>query len=195
MEDADPAPPLTILVSSVRLKGEGGPSSNWHIVGIIRNDGTEIYGGIDIAATFFDTNGYRHRVADVECACRLLVPGATCPFSLEIFAGDFVKYKLHPEGTPVQYRQPLSLKTSRVNVSNDGIGNVHITGVVRNEYTVAVQQVLISGELIDANGQVVNLNSTALLGDLEAGAEASFNLRIEYEPYATYRLTAVGIQK
>jgi len=192
MEDADPAPPLTILVNSLRLK-DGG--STYHIIGTIRNDGTEVYDGIDIRATFFDIDGYRHRVAEVECACRLLVPGDSCSYSLEIYADDYVKYKLHPEGVPVQYRDPFALSISSVNVSNDGIGNVQFTGVVRNEYEVTINHALVSAELVAANGQVVSLGSTALLGDIAPGAEVTFNVRVEYEPYTTYRLKAVGIQK
>jgi hypothetical protein len=192
MVDADPAPPLTILVSRLRLV-DGG--TTYQMIGSIRNDGSEIYRGIDVVATFFDTEGDRHRVAEVECACRLLVPGDACPFRLEIYADDYVKYKLHPKGVPTQHRHPLTLAVEQANVSRDGAGNVHITGRVLNFHSVTIDHILVRGELLDASGHVVNLDSTALLGDIAPGADAPFDVRIAHEPYVTHRLTAVGIQK
>jgi len=192
MVDADPAPPLTILVSRLHLI-EGG--ATYQMIGSIRNDGSETYRGVDVVATFFDAEGDRHRVAEVECACRLLVPGDACPFRLEIYADDYVKYKLHPKGVPTQHRQPLTLDTDRVNVSRDGAGNVYITGRVLNHHSVAVDHILVRGELLDASGHIVNLDSTSLRGDIAPGADLPFDLRIAHEPYVTYRLTAVGIQK
>jgi hypothetical protein len=102
---------------------------------------------------------------------------------------------LHPEGVPVQNRDPFALNISNVSVSNDGIGNVLFTGVVRNVYEVTINHALVSGELVAANGQVVSLGTTTLLGDIAPGAEVTFNVRVANEPYASYRLKAVGLQK
>ena len=85
--------------------------------------------------------------------------------------------------------------TDRVSVSNDGIGNIRFTGIVRNPNAVTVYRALVIGELVDASGQVVSLNSVAILGDIAPGAEAPFEMRVKYIPYAHYQLSAQGVQK
>jgi len=216
IEDTDPGPPFTILVSTIRIEEDG----KYKVTGTVRNDGSEIYGGTGVIATFYEEEKpcYERKVSGppgkgqpsdetvtvcdpnwfgpvkVYAACTLLEPGAECPFSLEIYARDYVAYHLHPEGTPVEYRQPASLVLSGVNVSNDGIGNVRITGTATNENAFAVRDVNIAGTLLDAGGQIVSLGSTRVLGNIEPGASAAFDLRIEYKPYAHYELFVQGIQ-
>ena len=192
MADTDPAPPFTILVSSVQLVDSG---TKVQVIGSIRNDVSEIYSGINIIGTFFDTKGIRHHPPYVECACVLLSPGESCPFIFDIYVRDYTAYKLHPEGAPVQYVQPLALVTDRVSASNDGIGNVRFTGVVRNPNAVTAYRVLVTVKLVDAGGQVVSLDSVAILGDIAPGAEAPFEVRVKYAPYARYQLSAQGAQK
>jgi hypothetical protein len=176
----------------VRLVDDG---TKVQVIGSIRNDGSEIYSGINIIGTFFDSKGIRHHPPYVNCACELLSPGESCPFIFDIYVRDYTKYKLHPEGTPVQYIQPLVLVTERVSAANDGIGNVRFTGIVHNPNAVTVYRVLVIGELVDATGQTVSLDSVAILGDIAPGAEAPFEMRVKYIPYAHYQLSAQGVQK
>jgi len=216
IEDTDPGPPFTILVSTIRVEEDG----KYKVTGTVRNDGSEICGGIGVIATFYEEEKpcYERQVSGppgrgqpgdetvtvcdpnwfgpvkVYAACTLLEPGTECPFSLEIYARDYVAYHLHPEGTPVEYRQPASLVVSGVNVSNDGIGNVRITGTATNENAFAVRDVNIAGTLLDAGGQIVSLGSTLVLGNIEPGASVAFDLRIEYKPYSQYELFVQGIQ-
>jgi len=214
--DPDPAPPLTILVSAVRIAQNG----YYRVTGTIRNDGSETYGGVGVIATFYEEekpcterqvtrrkrDGTEETVTEQVCdynwhgpvevyaTCALLEPGVECPFSLEIYAEDYVSYMLHPEGAPVEYGQPVTLALSHLNVYNNGLGYVRATGAVTNGHSFAVRNAKITGTLLDAAGQIASLASIAVPGELAPGASASFDLRIGYEPYASYQLSAQGIQ-
>jgi len=75
-------------------------------------------------------------------------------------------------------------------VSNDGIGNVRVTGTATNGNAFTIKDPTIAGVLIDGSGRIVSVGSTRVLGDVAPGASVSFDLRIEHEPYATYQLYA-----
>jgi hypothetical protein len=216
--DTDPAPPFTILVSTIRV-GENG---NYKVTGKVRNDGSENYGGVGVVATFYeeekpcterdvttrrrpDGSGGEtitvdfcyfnwHGPVKVYAACQLLEPGAECPFSLEIYPKDYVAYHLHPEGTPVEFRQPASLALSNVSVSNTGLGYVRFAGTVTNGNPFSVRDAHIAGTLFDANGQIVSVGSILVPGELASGASVDFDLRVEYAPYTKYLLDAQATQ-
>lgn len=192
IEDTDPGPPLAILVSAIRIKENG----YYKLTGKIRNDGSEIYGGIGVMATFFtDVQPPNwHSLGKVYAACQLLEPGAECPFSLEIYPRDYVSYHLHPDGTPVEHRQSASLVLSNLNVHNDVPGYVRITGTATNENPFVVRDANIAGTLIDAAGQITSVGMILVPGEIAPGAGVSFDLRIEQAPYAHYELQAQATQ-
>jgi hypothetical protein len=202
LEDTSPGPPFTTLVSSVVVEED-----IYRVMGTVRNDGSETYEGVGIHATFYTlgTSGqgsagdgmYPHGPVDTYCPCPFLEPGAECPFSLEIYARDYVAYGLHPYGQPVAFfawHESASVVLSGVAVSNDGVGNVRITGVAVNENEFTLESATIAGSLIDSSGQVVSVGSATVLGGIEPGASAPFDLRIEYEPYARYELYVQGVR-
>jgi hypothetical protein len=80
-------------------------------------------------------------------------------------------------------------------LSADGIGNVRITGTATNANPFDVANVTVVGVLTDGGGAIVSLGSTLLAGDLAPGEAVPFDLRIEFEPYASYRLFSVGTRK
>jgi hypothetical protein len=215
--DTDPGPPLTILVSVVRITARG----DYKVTGMVRNDGSDVYGGISVIATFFtapecgerymqsgDGKGRGekeegeggsveygcdpnwHGPVEVYAACQLLAPGATCPFSLEIYPRDYVSYHLHPEGVPVEYRQPASLTVRDLHVIHDGLGYVHILGTATNENAFAVRDAHIAGTLLDAAGHITSVGMALVPGDIAPGASVAFDIRIAHAPYATYRVQA-----
>ena len=219
IEDTDPGPPFTILVSTIRIKENG----YYKVTGKVRNNGSEIYGGVGIGATFFTElecgeravagqgkQGKRggagsgsvehacdpnwHGTGKVYVACQLLEPGAECPFSLEIYPRDYVAYRLHPDGTPVEYRQPVSLALSNLGVDNDWFGYVRITGTATNGNPFAVRDANIAGVLIDVNGQIVSVGWTLVPGEIAPGASIAFELHIEQAPYANHELQAQATQ-
>jgi hypothetical protein len=215
--DTDPAPPLAILVSTIQIEENG----YYKVTGMVRNDGAETYGGIGVIATFYEEatpcskrevtrrrrGGTEETVTVEDCdynwhgpvkvyaACQLLEPGAECPFSLEIYPKEYVSYMLHPEGTPVQYRQPASLALSGVNVSNNGLGYVRITGTATNGNPFTVRDANVAATLIDAAGQIVSVGSILVPGEIAPGASVTFDLRIEHSPYARYELHVQATQK
>jgi hypothetical protein len=217
IEDTDPGPPFTILVSAIRIKENG----YYQVTGKVRNDGSKVYGGVGIGATFFtelecgkhhtsqgkskrgqpgsgsveygcDPNW--HRTGKVYAACQLLGPGAECPFSLEIYPGDYVSYHLHPDATPVEYRQPAPLILSNLSVDNGWLGKVRITGTATNENPFGVRDANIAGTLIDAAGHIASVGMTIVPGEIAPGAGVSFDLHIEQAPYAHYELQAQAMQ-
>ena len=214
--DTDPAPPLTILVSTIRIAQNG----YYKVTGTVRNDGAEVYGGIGVIGTFYeeanqctkrevtvrgrdgseqtiiveDCDYNWHGPVEVYAACQLLEPGAQCPFSLEIYPEEYVSYLLHPEGAPVQYRQPAPLALSGVNVYNNGLGYVCITGTATNANQFTVRDANISGTLMNASGQIVSVGSIIVPGQIAPGASVSFDVRVKYEPYSSYQLNAEATQ-
>lgn len=217
IDDPDPAPPLTILVSSILIKGDG----YYRLAGTVRNDGSETYGGIGVIATFYENanvctqrevtrrgrDGIERTMTVEDCdynwhgpvkvyaACQLLEPGAECPFSLEIYPRDYVSYMLHPEGTPVDYRHPAPLAVSDLNIVNNGLGYLRITGRVSNNNPFVVRDANIAATLTNAAGQIVNVGSMLLPGEMEAGASKSFDLRVEHVLYSYYNVDAQATQR
>jgi hypothetical protein len=188
IEDTDPGPPLTIQVSTVRIKENG----YYKLTGAVRNDGAQVYGGIGVIATFF-TNApapNHHGPVEVYAACSLLAPGEACPFSIEIYPRDYVAYHLHPEGAPVEYHQPASLAISGISVYNDNFGYVHIAGTATNGNPFAVRDAYIWGTLIDADGRIASVGMALAPGKIMPGAGVTFNLRIEQAPYSRYEVQA-----
>jgi len=210
LENSSPAPPFTIEVSAVRIEEDG----NYKMLGTVRNDGSETYEGIGVHATFYtevEAERCSHQrppgepsqnckteetlrpygPIDVHCPCPFLEPGAECPFSLEIYPRDYVAYGLHPKGQPISFfawHEEAPVVLNGIRVSNDGIGNVRITGSAVNENDFPLKSVTVAATLIDGSGQIVSVGSTTVLGDIEFGASASFDLRIKYEPYARYEV-------
>ncbi len=189
LEDKDPGPPFTVLVSDMKA-GE----ADFKITGTVRNDGSDTYEGIGVIGTLFGDGGLWYGPVDAHCPCLFLEPGAECPFSLEALPGNYVKYLLHPEGRPVEYRQPASLALSGLQLANDGVGNVRITGMAINDNAFPIKNATIAGTLLDASGTIVSLGSTVLVGEIAPGAGMPFDLRIEYEPYSHYRLYVQGVR-
>jgi len=131
---------------------------------------------------------------EVYAACQLLAPGAACPFSLEIYPRDYVSYHLHPEGAPVEYRQPTSLAVSGLRVAHDGFGYVHILGTATNENVFTVRDAHIAGMLLDAAGHITSVGLALVPGDIAPGVSVAFDVRIARAPYATYEVQAQATQ-
>lgn len=208
IEDSDPAPPLTILVSTIRVKEDG----YYRVTGVLCNDSDQAYGAIGVVGTFFteelpcsegrDRQGnpiqicpnFRHGPVIVDAACSVLAPGATCPFGLEIYPQQYMAYLLHPEGVPMTYRQPASVVASVHSLTRDNLGHLVIAGTVANGNPYPVNNARVGGALIDGAGQIVSVGTVAIAGELAPGVAASFQLRIEYRPYASYQIYPEAIR-
>jgi hypothetical protein len=80
---------------------------------------------------------------------------------------------------------------SNLALANDGLESVRITGTATNRNQYKVKNVVISGVLLDASGQIVSIGSTYVLEeDIVPGASVSFTARIQRQPYSRYRLYA-----
>jgi hypothetical protein len=188
--DTDPAPPFEIAVHTIRVTEDGYTE----MLGVVRNESTETYEGVGVHASFVDDQGRGHRAVDVFCPSPFLLPGAECPFALDIYGTNYVSYRVHPRGFPAVSGQPAPLTVRVVDVSTDALGNVQITGVATNENPWGVERGTVIGTLVDREGQIVGVGWTLLFEDVAAGASESFDLRIGYEPYSRYRVYAQGAQ-
>jgi hypothetical protein len=188
--DTDPGPPVAILVDTMRIQEDG----KYRVTGRVRNDGSETYEGVGVHGSFLDKAGMGHGPVDVYSPCPFLEPGAACPFSLEIYSRDYVAYHLHPLGQPVVYRQPAPIVLSGLVVLNDGVGYVRITGTATNRNAFVVRDPTIAGALVDSSGRIVSVGSTSVLGDVAPGTSVSFDVRVKYAPYSTYKLYAQATQ-
>ena len=186
LEDKDPGPPFTITVSANRV----GENSVYKVTGLVRNDSTKTYEAIGVNATFFDDQGFRHGPIDADIACLFLSPGEECPFSVEIPARRVEYFLLHPEGRPSD-TESAPVRLSNLGLSYDGLESVRITGVATNQNPFKVQDVVVTGVLLDASGQIVSLGSTFILReDIEPNQSVRFDLRIKRVPFYRYQLYA-----
>jgi hypothetical protein len=131
---------------------------------------------------------------EVTCASPYLEPGAECPFSLEITGRDYAAYHLGATGEPVEYRQPATVALSDVSVTRDATGYVRFTGMALNENGFAIENAVVTGTLLDGNGQIVSVESTRILGEIAPGGSEPFDLRVTYAPYTTYQVSAQATQ-
>jgi hypothetical protein len=182
-EDETVAPPFDVTVSANREL----PGYNFMITGLVRNVGSENYAGLGIVATFFRADGSRHGPIKVNLQCPLLAPGDACPFAVDANAKGLTEVMIHPEGYPTT-RTTAQVDISGVGRSVDGIGYVHITGSVANPNPVPVNDVTISGMLLDQAGEIVSIGTDILVGALEAGATSRFEVVLRYAPYVQYQL-------
>ena len=220
--DTDPGPPLAIFVSAIRIKENGYYEITGRIkndgdsvyggVGVVATFFTEVtYSRRYVPDDGGERKGKNgagewsgsvkrvpdpnwHRTGKVYAACRLLAPGATCPFSLEIYPRDYVSYHLHPDASSVEYRQPVPLDLRNVRVRSDGVGHVRITGTATNENPFAVRDANIAGTLIDAHGKIASVGTTVVPVEIPLEASVDFDLRIKHAPHAHYELQAQATQ-
>ncbi len=223
LEDTDPAPPLSIQVDTLRVEDgkykvtgvvRNDGSETYEGVGVLGTFYVSGPQGEGMAFPAFPPGKgappptpekianpdkkvlWAHGPIQARCPCPFLEPGAECPFSLEIYARDYAFYRLHPTGQPAAmhtWHESASVTVDGLTVSNDGLGNVRITGKVINKNDYALKSATVAGTLQSAEGQVVSEGSAIVLG-IGPGASASFDLRIKYEPYARYDLYIQGVR-
>jgi hypothetical protein len=114
--------------------------------------------------------------------------GAETYEGVGVHASFLDAYHLHPLGQPVEYRQPAPLVLSGLVVFNDGIGNVRMTGTATNGNPFVVRDPTVAGTLVDSSGRTVSVGSASVLGDVAPGESVSFDVRVKYAPYSTYKL-------
>lgn len=185
IEDRDPGPPLTIIVSTARLLD----NSVYLVSGLLRNDTAETFEAIGIDATFFDDEGFRHGPMHAEVPFLLLGPGEECPFYVELAARRLLSFQLHPNGRPSERRSaPVALSNLGLSYGSD---SVRITGKATNVNEFKAKNVVVAGVLLDASGHIVSLGSTYVLEeDISPNGAVWFDMRIALVPFYRYRLYA-----
>jgi hypothetical protein len=129
-------------------------------------------------------------VTEADFAPLLLAPGEEWPFSVEITAQDMASFVIHPDAVATG-RESAPVALSDIVLVDEGTGYLRISGTATNHNAFVVQNVTVSGVLLDVNGQIVSLGSTYVLQDhIESGESVAFEVRVEKEPYADYQLYA-----
>jgi hypothetical protein len=186
--DRDPGPPFSITVSANRA----GPNSVYIVSGIVRNDGQETYEAIDVDATFWDDEGFRHASVDVRCPCVLLRPGEECPYMIETAMRRPVSFLLHPKGRPSgPGRESIPVELSHVQLIYDATDSARIVGMATNRQPFKAKNIVVAGVLLDTAQQIVAMGSTYVLQeDILLGGSVPFDLRVERASFQSYRLYA-----
>jgi hypothetical protein len=215
--DTDPGPPFAVEVSANRayLDPLVEKSRRYLVTGIVRNKGSETYSLSALHVTFFNADGFRGSYrrfpgpynmggewiwegrTEADLPCLALGPGQECPFIVDITAQDMASFLIHPDAN-VTERSSVSLPVGSLSLVRDGTQYLRIRGQVRNDQRLAVKNVVLSGVLLDAQGEIVSLGSTYLgvAEGLQPGESASFEIRIQdstytvQAPLSTYRVYA-----
>jgi hypothetical protein len=185
LEDQDPGPPLTIIVSGNRA----GENSTYKVTGLLRNDTADTYEAIGMDATFYDDQDFRHGPLAVDVPFLLLGPGEECPFSVELAAQRVQSFVLHPNGRTTGRRSaPVQVRNLGLSYGTDSI---RITGTAVNPNEYKIKNVAIAGVLLDASGHIVSLGSTYVLEeDILPNGSVGFDMRIPRVPFYQYRVYA-----
>jgi hypothetical protein len=216
LPDSDPGPPLAVEVSANRAYADPlvEESRLYLVSGIVRNDGSEHYALSALHVTFFDAEGFRgsyrrfpgrgrtggewiwHGKTEADVPCLLLAPGEQCPFVVEIRAQDMASFVLHPDAGATE-RQSAPLEASGLRLARDGTEYVTVSGQVTNTYPYAIKNVVLSGVLLDAAGEILSLGSAYVIEeDIEPGQVMDFEIRIHdpafsiETPFSGYRVYA-----
>jgi hypothetical protein len=186
LQDMDPGPPFTIEISANRAL----ENSVYKVTGLMTNTSDKHYEAVGMNATFFDDEGFRHGPLDVDVPFRLLAPGESVPWSIEIAARRVKSVLLHPEGRP-SLTEAAPVVLSGLNLTYSGIDSVRVTGYATNKNEYMIKNVALAGVLLDANRQIVSLGSTFVLGEnIQPNTSVRFDLRIERQPFARYWIYA-----
>jgi hypothetical protein len=112
---------------------------------------------------------------------------------VQITAQDMASFLIHPDARATD-RQSAPLEASGLRLARDGTAYVTISGQVENAHLFKVKNVVLSGVLVDAAGEIVSLGSTYLIEeDVEPGQVVDFEIRI-HDPMYSARTTFVGYQ-
>jgi hypothetical protein len=182
LANTDPGPPFTIEVSANRA----GENSTYRLTGLVSNNSTDHYEAVGMNATFFDDQGFRHGPLQVEVPFRLLAPGESCPFSIEIAARRVQSFILQPEGRPSP-TEAAQVELSGLALSYDGAESVRVTGYATNKNEYMIKNVAIAGVLLYEYRQIVSLGSSYILQEnIQPNESVRFDMRIERKPFTRY---------
>jgi hypothetical protein len=210
VEDTDPGPPFSIEISANTAAQDPlvERSRRYKITGIVRNDGDRTYAVSAVHVTFYDAEGFRgsfrrfptrrwtggewiwHGQTEADFACLLLAPGEECPFGVEITAQNMASFLIHPDATATE-RVSVPMVLGEVTLVDEGVDYVRVTGAASNGSLLKIKNVIVSGVLLDASGQIVSLGASYVIEEnIDPGASVRFDLRIKKEPFVGYRLYA-----
>jgi hypothetical protein len=105
-------------------------------------------------------------------------------------------FLIHPDASATE-RESAPLAASGLRLARDGTEYVTVSGRVTNTHSFKVKNVILSGVLLDAAGEIVSLGSTYLIEeDVEPGQVVDFGIRIHdptysvKTPFFSYRVYA-----
>jgi hypothetical protein len=182
LPNTDPGPPFEIEISANRAL----ENSVYKVTGLMTNTSSKHYEAVGMNATFFDDEDFRHGPLEVDVPFRLLAPGESCPWSIEIAARRVQAVLLQPEGRP-SLTEAAPVVLSGLQLVYDGIESIRVTGYATNANEFMIKNVAVAGVLLDEYRQIVSLGSTFVLQEnIQPNASVRFDLRIPREPFTRY---------
>ncbi|HQE91387.1 MAG TPA: FxLYD domain-containing protein [Anaerolineae bacterium] len=214
--DTDPAPPLTIEITTNYAEQNPLLESGliYHIGGYVHNPTDETYEVTAVHVTFFDADGFRgafyafpmrpgqrgirgewiwHGAMEAEISCSVLGPGESCPFTAEIAGQNMASFLVHPDAQIAEWHEAVAVTLSDTKIEDTGTNYVRISGTATNPNPYPLKNIVISGLLVDANGQMVSMG-TGVVTSLAAGASAPFEVYVENKAHVSYQLHALAEQ-
>jgi hypothetical protein len=186
LQNTDPGPPFVIEVSANRAQQD----SVYKLTGLMTNTSGEHYEAVGMNATFFDDEGFRHGPLRVDVPFRLLAPGESVPWEIQIAARRVQSFLLQPEGRPSP-TEAAEVVLSGLSLNYSGVDSVRVTGYATNKNEYMVKNVAIAGVLLDQHRQIVSVGSTFVLEEnIQPNASVRFDLRIDSVPFTRYWLYA-----
>jgi hypothetical protein len=163
-----------------------------HIVGELRNDGTETADFVQLNLSYLDQNERLLKTDVTYARLSPFAPGEKSPFetAFEPPAG-YHHYKIAVDPDSTTARPNRNFTTTVTNEFTDSIDYKHIVGTVRNNNTTTATFVQPVFTFYDAAGTVVEMESTYVRSndsaEIAPGATANFEVTLNGDrAYSTY---------
>jgi hypothetical protein len=191
---APTTPPRALADNGITAMNQGSyvdGSNELHLVGEIKNSGSQPVQDVNIAASFVDSSGKTFDGTQGYAEIRLLQPGDVVPYDVTKFPAPnaMVSYNLHMTWSKPDHAEAAGLVLQNDAPFDDGQGFIHITGTVANNGPQPAAGVRAVAVFYNSDGTVAfisdNLTSPS---SLNPGDTANFELQPRSRPYSNYEV-------
>jgi hypothetical protein len=125
---------------------------------------------------------------EADFACLVLAPGQTCPFTAQIAALDMASFHVHPDAVLLEWHEAATAELLNISIHENHTGYLRISGTLHNANAYAIKNLMVTGVLLDSQGQWVSSGSTTILESIESQTEVLFDVWLENVTYVDYEL-------
>ncbi len=189
------APPSPVLADNgITAMNQGSyvdGSNELHLVGEIKNTGTQPVQYVNIAVSFVDASGKTSGGTQGYAEIGVLQPGDISPYDITKFPApaDMVGYNLHMTWEKPDHAEAANLTLQNDPPFDDGQGHIHVTGSVSNSGTQLASGVLVVAIFYNSDGIVAFLRDNHTdNATLQPGDTTQFDVEAATRPYANYEV-------